>query len=73
MVDKPNQSIANSPVVRQIYRKDKYTPEREFIDKIISMLQVGFVNFKKYTVLPFPAKYLREMMNYQTFMKTTES
>ena len=73
MVDKPKQTIANSPVVRQIYRKDNDEPDREFVDKIISLLQVGFVKFKNYTVLPFPAKYLREMMNYQTSRKTTES
>ena len=73
MVDKPKQAIANSPVVRQIFRKDMDFPDRAFVDKIISLMQVGFVKFKNYTVLPFPAKYLREMMNYQTFRKTTES
>ena len=73
MVDKPKQTIANSPVVRQIYRKDMDEPNRELVDKIISLLQVGFVKFKNYTVLPFPAKYLREMMSYQTSRKMSES
>lgn len=64
MVDKPKQKIANSPVVRKILRKNGFYPDREFVDKIITMLQVGFVKFKNYTVLPFPAKYLRELMAY---------
>ena len=73
MVDKPKQRIANSPVVRQIYCKEGDDPDRAFVEKIISLLQVGFVKFKNYTVLPFPAKYLREMLNYQTSKKTTGS
>ncbi len=73
MVDKPSQSIANSPVVRKIYCKGLDDPDRTFIGKILSLLQVGFVNYKKYTVLPFPAKYLREMINYQTAGITTVS
>ena len=71
MVDKPKQRIANSPVVRQIYCKEGDNPNRAFVDKIISLLQVGFVKFKNYTVLPFPAKYLREMTNYQKSKKTS--
>ena len=73
MVDKPKQRIANSPIVRQIYCKEGDDPDRVFVDKILSLLQVGFVKFKNYTVLPFPAKYLREMLNYQTSKKTTGS
>ena len=73
MVDKPKQRIANSPIVRQIYCKEGDDPDRAFVDKILSLLQVGFVKFKNYTVLPFPAKYLREMLNYQTSKKTTGS
>ena len=73
MVDKPKQRIANSPIVRQIYCKEGDDPDRAFVDKIISLLQVGFVKFKNYTVLPFPAKYLREMMNYQASRKATGS
>lgn len=56
-----NEKIATSPVVRQLYRKDgaQCQPEEEMF--ILSLLQVGFVRMKNYTVLPFPAKYLREM------------
>lgn len=56
-----NQSIATSPVVRQLYRKDgeQCLPEDE--NFIISLMQVGFVKMRNYTVLPFPAKYLREI------------
>lgn len=58
--DKPNQSISTSPVVRQIYRTDYELPDDELIASLIKMMQVGFVRMKNYTVLPFPAKYLRE-------------
>ena len=59
--DKPNQSIATSPVVRQILRVDGETPALNEIMPLIRMMQVGFVRMKNYTVLPFPAKYLREI------------
>lgn len=53
------QSIATSPVVRQLYRKDGEQCKTEEENFILSLLQVGFVKMKNYTVLPFPAKYLR--------------
>lgn len=56
-----NQSIATSPVVRQIIRHNGQAPDIVKVEKFIQMLQVGFVRMKNYTVLPFPAKYLREM------------
>ena len=59
--DKPNQSIATSPVVRQISRADGEAPVLNEIMPLIKMMQVGFVRMKNYTVLPFPAKYLREL------------
>lgn len=55
------QSIATSPVVRQLYRKDGEQCKTEEENFILSLLQVGFVKMKNYTVLPFPAKYLREI------------
>ena len=61
--DKPNQSIATSPVVRQISRLDGQKPSEDELLTLIRMMQVGFVRFKNYTVLPFPAKYLRELLN----------
>lgn len=59
--DKPNQSIATSPVVRQISRADGEAPVLSEIMPLVKMMQVGFVRMKNYTVLPFPAKYLREI------------
>lgn len=61
--DTPNQSITTSPVVRQILRADGEKPSENVIMKILELMQVGFVRTKTYTVLPFPAKYLREVMN----------
>ena len=62
-----NQSIATSPVVRQLYRKDGEQCQSEDEEFIISLMQVGFVKMKNYTVLPFPAKYLREL-TYSHFL-----
>lgn len=56
-----NQSVATSPVVRQIIRCNGKAPDIETVEKLVSMMQVGFVRMKNYTVLPFPAKYLREI------------
>ncbi len=60
--DTPNQSISTSPVMRQILRADCAQPSEEVIMKLLEMMQVGFVRMKNYTVLPFPAKYLREII-----------
>ena len=60
--EKPNQSIATSPVVRQISRVDSEPLALNEIMPLIKMMQVGFVRMKNYTVLPFPAKYLRELI-----------
>lgn len=62
--DTPNQSIATSPVMRQILRADCGQPSEDVVLKLLEMMQVGFVKMKNYTVLPFPAKYLREMANH---------
>ncbi len=59
--DTLNQSISTSPVMRQILRADCGQPSEEIVLKILEMMQVGFVKMKNYTVLPFPAKYLREI------------
>lgn len=61
--DTPNQSISTSPVMRQIFRADCAQPSEEVVMKLLEMMQVGFVKMKNYTVLPFPAKYLREILN----------
>lgn len=61
--DTPNQSISTSPVMRQVLRADCGQPSEEVVLKILEMMQVGFVKMKNYTVLPFPAKYLRELLN----------
>ena len=61
--DTPNQSITTSPVVRHILRADGEKPSEAVITKLLELMQVGFVRAKTYTVLPFPAKYLREVMN----------
>ena len=61
--DTPNQSISTSPVMRQILRADCAQPSEEVVMKLLEMMQVGFVKMKNYTVLPFPAKYLRELIN----------
>ena len=61
--DIPNQSISTSPVMRQILRADCAQPSEETVLKLMQMMQVGFVRMKNYTVLPFPAKYLRELLN----------
>ena len=58
-----NQSVFTSPIVRQILRADGGQPSEEVIMKLLEMMQVGFVRMKNYTVLPFPAKYLRELVN----------
>ena len=62
--DTPNQSIPTSPVVRQILRADCAQPSEEVVMKLLEMMQVGFVRMKNYTVLPFPVKYLREILSY---------
>lgn len=56
-----NQSIPTLPVVRQIRRLDGSLPSESVVMTLIRMMQVGFVRMKNYTVLPFPAKYLREI------------
>lgn len=61
--DTPNQSISTSPVMRQVLRVDCAQPSEEVVLKLLEMMQVGFVKMKNYTVLPFPAKYLREVLN----------
>ena len=61
--DTPNQSISTSPVMRQILRADCAQPSEEVVSKLLEMMLVGFVKMKNYTVLPFPAKYLRELLN----------
>jgi len=61
--DTPNQSISTSPVMRQVLRADCAQPSEEVVMKLLGMMQVGFVKMKNYTVLPFPAKYLREILN----------
>ena len=61
--DIPNQSISTSPVMRQILRADGGQPSEDVIMKLLELMQVGFVRMKNYTVLPFPAKYLRELLN----------
>ena len=63
--DTPNQSISTSPVMRQILRADCAQPSEEVVLKLLEMMQVGFVRMKNYTVLPFPAKYLREVLNVE--------
>lgn len=65
--DTPNQSIPTSPVVRQILRADCGQPSEEVVMKLLEMMQVGFVRMKNYTVLPFPVKYLREILSYSHF------
>lgn len=62
--DTPNQSIATLPVMRQVLRADCGQPSEDVVLKLLEMMQVGFVKMKNYTVLPFPAKYLREMANH---------
>ena len=59
----PNQSISTSPVMRQVLRADGAQPSETIVLKLLEMMQVGFVRMKNYTVLPFPAKYLREILN----------
>ena len=61
--DTLNQSISTSPVVRQILRADCAQPSEEMVMKLLEMRQVGFVRMKNYTVLPFPVKYLREILS----------
>ena len=61
--DTPNQSISTSPVMRQVLRADCAQPSEEVVMKLLEMMQVGFVRMKNYTVLPFPAKYLREILS----------
>lgn len=61
--DTPNQSVSTSPVMRQVLRADCAQPSEEVVMKLLEMMQVGFVRMKNYTVLPFPAKYLREILN----------
>ena len=61
--DTLNQSISTSPVMRQIVRMHGCQPCENDIKKYIELMQVGFVRMKNYTVLPFPAKYLREILN----------
>ena len=58
----PNQSVSTSPVMRQIIRIDGGRPIHKDVLMLIEMMQVGFVKSKTYTVLPFPAKYLREIL-----------
>ncbi len=58
-----NQSIATSPVVRQISCKNGSSCQKEKVNFILKLMQVGFVKSKNYTVLPFPAKYLREIQS----------
>lgn len=50
-------SIFNASVVRQVMAEK----EIEF-DMLLPLMAVDFVRVGKYTVLPFPFKYLREYM-----------
>ncbi|MDO5011757.1 MAG: hypothetical protein Q4E31_13095, partial [Intestinibacter bartlettii] len=50
--------LVNSIPIREIIGEEKI----EF-DEIAKLLQVEFVKYKNYTVVPFPFKYIREALN----------
>ena len=65
--DSLNYSQERGVVIRQIIRRNGKPVDDAFIRKILGMMYVDFVRIKQWTVLPFPAKYLRE---YIDIMKT---
>jgi len=59
-------SIPKAYLVRQIIRKNRLEPDKDFVEKLLGLMQVGFVKFKENTVLPFPNKYLNEIVKLLT-------
>ena len=54
-------SMPKAYLVRQIIRKNGTEPDKVFIEKLLNLMQVGFVKYNENTVLPFPNKYLNEI------------
>lgn len=54
-------SMPKAYLVRQIIRKNGTEPDKAFIEKLLNLMQVGFVKYNENTVLPFPNKYLNEI------------
>lgn len=54
-------NIPKAYLVRQIIRKNGTEPDKAFVEKLLNLMQVGFVKYKENTVLPFPNKYLNEI------------
>ena len=54
-------SMPKAYLVRQIIRKNGTEPDKAFIEKLLNLMQVGFVKYNGNTVLPFPNKYLNEI------------
>lgn len=54
-------SMPKAYLVRQIIRKNGTEPNKAFIEKLLNLMQVGFVKYNENTVLPFPNKYLNEI------------
>lgn len=50
-------------VVRQMYSNGGKSVDDGFVRKLFDLMKVRFVRYNNYTVLPFPAKYLREARN----------
>lgn len=58
-----NVSIPKAIVVRQMYSSGGSSVDDGFVRKLFDLMKVRFVRYNNYTVLPFPAKYLREARN----------
>lgn len=55
-------SVSKATLIREIAKKDGTKPDKDFVNKLLSMSMVGFVRLKEFTVLPFEYKYLNEVL-----------
>lgn len=55
--------LSKGIIIRQLMRCNGDEPDMEFVSRILSLMSVDFVRLSQWTVLPFPAKYLREYID----------
>lgn len=59
-----SETIARGFVIRQISRCSGGQIDEEFAETVMSLMIVDFVRLGQWSVIPFPAKYLREYKDF---------
>ena len=60
--------LRNGYPIRQICHANGSDLDMSFVKRILSMCMVDFVRLNRWTVAPFPIKYLREFIEHEIFV-----